>query len=136
MKANINKVFDTHLHADHVSAARKLAEKTNAQLYLSPYEEDYDTRLRYNASKLDEGDILMIGSVPVKIIYSPGHMVGGVSLLAGHKLLFTGDTLFIDNIGRPDLDGKDKGNKRVLAIEEYANMLHDTLHQELFRLPD
>ncbi|MGH9983200.1 MAG: rhodanese-like domain-containing protein, partial [Nitrososphaeraceae archaeon] len=90
MKAKINKVFDTHLHADHVSAARKLAEKVNAQLYLSSYEEEYETNVIYNASELDDGDILMIGSVPVKIIYSPGHTRGSVSLLIGHKLLFTG----------------------------------------------
>ena len=54
MKAKINKVFDTHLHVDHISAAKKLAEKTNAQLYLSHYEEGYNAELRYNSTKLND----------------------------------------------------------------------------------
>ena len=141
MKAKINKVFDTHLHADHISAARKLAEKTNAQLYLSHYEEGYHAELRYNSTKLSDGDILMVGSVPLKVIYSPGHTIGSISLLAGGKLLFTGDTFFIDNIGRPDLfkkkeEEKDKDKEKDKVTEEFANMLHDTLHQKLFRIPE
>ena len=62
--------------------------------------------------------------------------MGGISLLVGDKLLFTGDTLFIDNIGRPDLFKEEDKDRKRMAAEEFAGMLHDTLHQELFRIPD
>jgi glyoxylase-like metal-dependent hydrolase (beta-lactamase superfamily II) len=137
----ITKVFDTHLHADHVSAARDLAKKVNAELYLSSYE-DYsfvkEEEKKYNekvehehekCSLLQEGDIYNVGSkeneIILKVIHTPGHTEGGISFLVGNKLLFTGDTLFVDNIGRPDLRDK---------AEEFATMLYNTLHNKIFSL--
>lgn len=146
-KTKITKVFDTHLHADHISAARELAKKTNATIYLSSYE-DYSSNAYSNQITnqvkvifLKEEDNLTVNlfesetgsnkektdSLGIQIIHTPGHTAGGLSFLISNKLLFTGDTLFVDSIGRPDL--RDKS-------EEFASMLYDTLHDKIFRIND
>ncbi len=122
--AKITKVMDTHLHADHVSGAKQLAEKTDAELYLSPYENYKEIG---SFSRLNDGDIIRIGSVPLQVIYTPGHTQGSLSLWLGNKLLFTGDTLFVNNIGRPDLKEQ---------TEKLASKLHASIKGRIFRLPD
>ena len=133
-RAKITKVFDTHLHADHVSSARELANKIDAQLYLSSYEDYSRDRYQKQGQKqfisLKEGDILTIENIDVKpielkAIHTPGHTVGGVCLLIGERLLFTGDTLFVDGIGRPHLRDK---------AEEFASLLYNTLHNKVFNV--
>lgn len=139
----ITKVFDTHLHADHVSAARDLAKKVNANLYLSSYEDysfvkeeekkrkekEEENQEHQQHLLLRENDTYNVGSkeneIILKVIHTPGHTEGGLSFLVGNKLLFTGDTLFVDNIGRPDLRDK---------AEEFAGMLYNTLHNKIFGL--
>jgi glyoxylase-like metal-dependent hydrolase (beta-lactamase superfamily II)/rhodanese-related sulfurtransferase len=132
--AKITKVFDTHLHADHVSSARELANKTDAQLYVSSYEDYLWDRYQKLGQKqfisLQEGDILNIDNIDgkpieLKVIYTPGHTAGGICFLIGEKLLFTGDTLFVDGIGRPDLRDK---------AEEFASLLYNTLHSKIFNM--
>jgi glyoxylase-like metal-dependent hydrolase (beta-lactamase superfamily II) len=131
----ITKVFDTHLHADHVSAARELANKIDAQLYVSSYE-DYSQDRYYQKQgqkhfiSLKEGDIstrekIDGKSLEIKVIHTPGHTLGGLCLLIGGKLLFTGDTLFVDGVGRPDLRDK---------AEEFASLLYNTLHNKIFNM--
>ena len=124
MNAKITKVMDTHLHADHVSGAKELAEKTEAQLYLSPYENYKEIG---SFSRLNDGDVIGIGSVLLQVIYTPGHTQGSISLWLGNKLLFTGDTLFVNNIGRPDLKEQ---------TEKLALKLHASIKGRIFRLPD
>ena len=145
LNSRITKVFDTHQHADHVSAAKALAEKTNADLYQSFYEDyskpDIETReatIKYN--HVYNGDLFYIGSVTIKAIHTPGHTAGSISFLIEndnsdnettanldiHNLLFTGDTLFVTGIGRPDL--------RDRAVE-FAQLLYDTLHNKIMNLP-
>ncbi len=124
MNAKITKVMDTHLHADHVSGAKELAEKSKAQLYLSPYENYKEIG---SFSRLNDGDVIRIGSVLLQVIYTPGHTQGSVSLWLGNKLLFTGDTLFVNNIGRPDLKEQ---------TEKLALKLHASIKDRIFRLPD
>jgi glyoxylase-like metal-dependent hydrolase (beta-lactamase superfamily II)/rhodanese-related sulfurtransferase len=126
MNAKITKVMDTHLHADHVSGARELANKTKSELYLSPYE-DYKGIDDSRFSRLNNGDIIRIGSIPLQVIHTAGHTQGSISLWFGNKLLFTGDTLFVNNIGRPDLKEQ---------TEELAAKLHASLKGKIFRLPD
>ena len=124
MNAKITKVMDTHLHADHVSGAKELAEKTEAQLYLSPYENYKEIG---SFSRLNDVDVIGIGSVLLQVIYTPGHTQGSISLWLGNKLLFTGDTLFVNNIGRPDLKEQ---------TEKLALKLHASIKGRIFRLPD
>lgn len=116
------KIFDTHQHADHVSASKQLADKVGANLYLSSYEE-----YSFDHNPVQDGDILNIGNISLQVIHTPGHTMGGVSLLLGSKLLFSGDTLFINGIGRPDL--RDKAS-------DFAAALYDTLHNKILNLDE
>jgi glyoxylase-like metal-dependent hydrolase (beta-lactamase superfamily II)/rhodanese-related sulfurtransferase len=124
LNAKITKVMDTHLHADHVSGAKDLSKTAKAELYLSPYENYKEIG---SFSRLNDGDIIRIGSVTLQSIYTPGHTEGSISLWLGSKLLFTGDTLFVNNIGRPDLKER---------TEELASKLHASIKGTIFRLPD
>jgi glyoxylase-like metal-dependent hydrolase (beta-lactamase superfamily II)/rhodanese-related sulfurtransferase len=124
MNAKITKVMDTHLHADHVSGAKELSKTAKAELYLSPYENYKEIG---SFSRLNDGDVIRLGSVSLQVIYTPGHTEGSVSLWLGSKLLFTGDTLFVNNIGRPDLKER---------TEELASKLHASIKGTIFRLPD
>ena len=118
----ITKVFDTHQHADHVSAARELAEKANAGLYLSKYE-GYD----YDANFVEDDNIISFGKSKLRVIHTPGHTPGSLSFVVDEKYVFTGDVLFVESIGRPDLRDK---------AEEFTEQLYKTLHEKLLSLPD
>jgi glyoxylase-like metal-dependent hydrolase (beta-lactamase superfamily II)/rhodanese-related sulfurtransferase len=123
--AKITKVLDTHQHADHVSAAVELSEKTGSKLCLSGYEQ-YDQ----TSTSLYHGSLEKIGAIELNVIHTPGHTDGSLTLLlrAGDaSLLFTGDTLFVDGVGRPDL--RDKST-------EFSDKLYETLHHKIMSLPD
>ena len=90
----ITKVVDTHQHADHVSAARNLAESTNASLCLSGYEA-YD----YDAEFLKDGSTIHFGNSELRAIHTPGHTSGSLSFVIDEKYVFTGDILFVESIG-------------------------------------
>jgi glyoxylase-like metal-dependent hydrolase (beta-lactamase superfamily II) len=128
----ISKVVDTHQHADHVSAAKDLSKLTGAKYYQSSYESYVDEQ-DSEYQQLKDGDVLDVGNVNIKILYTPGHTAGSLSFLVesnenhnNKKLLLTGDTLFVNGIGRPDLRDKAK---------EFSSMLYDTLHNKLLSLP-
>ena len=118
----ITKVFDTHQHADHVSAARELANKANAELYLSKYE-GYD----YDANFVEDNNIIYFGKSKLRVIHTPGHTPGSLSYVVDEKYVFTGDILFVESIGRPDLRDE---------TEEFTEQLYNTLHEKLLNLPD
>ena len=118
----ITKVFDTHQHADHVSAARELANKANAELYLSKYE-GYD----YDANFVEDNNIIYFGKSKLRVIHTPGHTPGSLSYVVDEKYVFTGDILFVESIGRPDLRDE---------AEEFTEQLYNTLHEKLLNLPD
>ena len=117
----ITKVFDTHQHADHVSSARDLAKETGAELYLSKYE-GYD----FDANLVGDGDEISFGNTSLRVMHTPGHTPGSLSFLVDEKHVFTGDILFVESIGRPDLRDK---------AEEFTEELYDTLHEKLLKLP-
>lgn len=118
----IVKVIDTHQHADHVSAAREVARLTNAELYMSKYEQ-YD----FASSKIGDGDIITVGNSKIRAIHTPGHTAGSLSYVLDEKYVFTGDVLFLEGVGRPDL--------RNMA-DKFAEDLHNTLHKKLLLLPN
>ncbi len=130
--AIITKIYDTHQHGDHISAAKALAEKVNATLYRSVYEQYEDKDNQHPSSsllieKLYDEDIQKIGHIPLKVIHTPGHTLGSLSFIIQDKLLFTGDTVFVDGIGRLDL---------LDEAENFAENLYCTIQQKIMNLPD
>ncbi|WP_273124473.1 MBL fold metallo-hydrolase [Bacillus weihaiensis] len=101
---NITHVFDTHLHADHISGGRVIAESTGATYWLPPKDA---TEVTFAYQPLDGGQEVTIGDTKITIhaLYSPGHTIGSTSFVVDEKFLLSGDILFIDSIGRPDLAG-------------------------------
>lgn len=114
--------IETHIHADFVSGAQALAERSGAEI-IGGCSPDYDFELRQAA----DGEVLELGQVSLEIIYSPGHTPEHISLLLrdGQQgdepfALFTGDTLFNLDVGRPDLLGED--STKQLAAQLYATL--------------
>lgn len=118
----ITKVIDTHQHADHVSAAKDLAHLAGAKLYFSKLE-----GYTLESEKIGDGDTVSFGAKHLKVIHTPGHTPGSLSFVVDDKYLFSGDTLFVEGIGRPDLRDK---------AEEFAADLYDTLHGKLLKFSD
>jgi glyoxylase-like metal-dependent hydrolase (beta-lactamase superfamily II)/rhodanese-related sulfurtransferase len=138
----ITNIVDTHLHADHVSAIHKLAKISNVNAYISQYE-GYNIQNRdgLNFKLLKDGDKIQLGlGIFLESIHTPGHTNGSMSLLLetseddgsfsndkNKKFLFAGDTLFIDGIGRSDLQDRP---------EQFGGILYDTYHEKFSRLSD
>lgn len=116
----IRHIIDTHLHADHISGGRMMAEKLNAAYWLPPRDAE-EVTFAYNA--LEEGREIMIGGTTMKVVplYSPGHTIGSTTLIVDGQYLLTGDILFVESIGRPDLAGK---------AEDWVNDLRTTLYSK------
>ena len=97
----ITRVFDTHLHADHLSGARLLAERTGASIHLNPAD-TFD----FAFEPLTDGETFTLPggtAVGVSVLHTPGHTEGSTIFQVGDDALLTGDTLFVDGVGRPDL---------------------------------
>ncbi|MCR2821158.1 MBL fold metallo-hydrolase [Lederbergia panacisoli] len=131
-QVKIKHVLDTHLHADHISGGRKIAEATGASYWLPPKDAE---EVVFNYSPLEDGEKIIIGNSTIEInaLYSPGHTIGSTSFIVDDTFLMTGDILFIDSIGRPDLAGKAEdwvGDLRETLYARYKN-----LSTELIVLP-
>jgi len=108
----INKILITHTHMDHVNGIKKIAEETGAAVYVHKEEFNEIKKLNINKIKtIKDNDIINIGKIKIKVIHTPGHTPGSVCYLVGNKLI-TGDTLFVEGIGRIDLPG---GDKRIMS---------------------
>ncbi|WP_226581871.1 MBL fold metallo-hydrolase [Halobacillus litoralis] len=128
----ITNVFDTHLHADHISGGRKIAEQTGAVYWLPPEDAGEVT---FDYKPLRDGDHVTVGSTNIDIhaLYSPGHTKGSTSFIVDDQYLMTGDILFIDSIGRPDLAGK--ADDWVMDLRETLYTRYKELSDELIVLP-
>ncbi|QDQ01003.1 MBL fold metallo-hydrolase [Lysinibacillus fusiformis] len=122
----IKHVFDTHLHADHISGGRHIAAATGAMYYLPPKDAE---EVVYDYEPLVDGTSVQIGAskIDVGAVYSPGHTIGSTSFVVDGKYLLTGDILFIDSIGRPDLAG---------LAEDWVGDLRETLYKRYRELSD
>lgn len=115
----ITHLFETHIHADHLSGAGKLAQETGVKICL------HEAALaKFEHLPLKDGDELDIGQVKLKVLHTPGHTPESICLLVDNRLLLTGDTLFVGSIGRPDFVGGD------------PEQLYESLYNKLMRLPD
>ncbi len=97
-RGSIRYVLDTHVHADHLSRARRLAEMSGAELVLPRQD-----RVRYAHTRVSDGDHLPLGPIRIEVLHTPGHTDESVTYLLPEAGLFTGDTLFLGGVGRPDL---------------------------------
>jgi len=120
---SITAVVDTHIHADHLSRSRLLAERSGATVYLPDQE-----RVKYPFTALRDGSTINVGVASLTAIQTPGHTLESMSYLLDQQALFTGDSLFLQGVGRPDL--------HVSAEETraHAHLLYRTL-QRLLALP-
>ena len=126
----ITHVIDTHVHADHYSGGRALAEKTGAKYCLH---EANSSRVNYAFEPLKDGQRIEVGNVYVDVLHTPGHTPDSICLVVTDKrrteapwFVLTGDTLFVGSAGRPDLAGKET---------EMAGQIYDSVHQKLLTLP-
>jgi hydroxyacylglutathione hydrolase len=128
--ASIKYVFETHFHADFVSGHLDLARKVNAPIVYGP---NADTN--YTVYNAKDGEEFSVGKITIKVLHTPGHTPESSCYLLIDEnkkphAIFTGDTLFVGDVGRPDLlDG-------VMTREELASMLYDSLNTKIKTLPD
>lgn len=119
----ITAVLDTHIHADHLSRSRQLADRVGAPLYLPAQE-----RVAFSFRPLTDGDIMAIGPSRLRVLHTPGHTLESSSYVLDDQVLFSGDTLFLAAVGRPDLEAS------PAEARERARLLYRSL-QRLLTLP-
>ncbi|MBC6935735.1 MAG: MBL fold metallo-hydrolase [Chloroflexi bacterium] len=127
----ITHIIETHLHADHVSGNTDLAQRTGAAIYLH---EAADAEFEHQTVK--DGDVIALGNVRLHVRHTPGHTPESITLLVADTtrseqpwMALTGDTLFVGDVGRPDLVG-------IEAARELAGHMHDTIQHQLLPLND
>ncbi len=128
---SITHVIETHLHADHVSGNTDLADRTGATIYLHE-----GAAAEFEHESLAEGDTIKLGNVLLNVRHTPGHTPESITLLVTDKtraddpwMALTGDTLFVGDIGRPDLVG-------IEAARALAGDMYESLHEEILPLAD
>jgi glyoxylase-like metal-dependent hydrolase (beta-lactamase superfamily II)/rhodanese-related sulfurtransferase len=129
-KATIKYIFETHFHADFVSGHLDLAKKTGATIIYGP-----NTKASFKFHLANDGEEFKIGNLSLQAIHTPGHTLESTCYLLKDETgkpycIFTGDTLFAGDVGRPDLSS---GN---LSKEELASILYDSVQNKLIHLPD
>ncbi len=127
----IRHIFETHLHADFVSGHKELAERTGATIYIGPH-----AGARFDRQEVSDGFQLRVGKLRIDVLETPGHTSESICLVVTDEekcdkpwAVLTGDTLFIGDVGRPDLS---PGHTPA----QLAGMLYDSLHNKLMKLPD
>src|SRR3954470_19506290 len=128
----IRYIFETHFHADFVSGHLDLSKATGAPIIYGPKTE---TRLPVTIAK--DGEIFKIGKLSMEVLHTPGHTLeSSCYLLKDEKgkahCIFTGDTLFVGDVGRPDL--AQKGEE--VTINDLAGMMYESLQKKIIPLPD
>jgi glyoxylase-like metal-dependent hydrolase (beta-lactamase superfamily II)/rhodanese-related sulfurtransferase len=135
----IRHIIETHLHADFVSGHQELAHRTGAKIYFGAKAD-----AKFDYVPVGEGDEIRMGQVVLRFLETPGHTPESVSIVVVDravsdvpKAVLTGDTLFIGDVGRPDLTGSDpRAGSDAPTAQDLAGMLYDSLHRKLLTLPD
>jgi hydroxyacylglutathione hydrolase len=131
-KATIQYIFETHFHADFVSGHLDLAAATGASIIYGP-----NTVTKFEVTVAKDNQVFELGDVRIQVLHTPGHTLESSCYLLKDETgkdhaIFTGDTLFVGDVGRPDLAQKDN----EITIEDLAGMLYDNLHQKIMPLAD
>ena len=126
----ITHIFETHVHADHVSGAQELRALTGAGIFIHE-----SAPVDYEAQKLKDGDEFTLGKTVIRVLHTPGHTPNSVSFLITDltrspepEMILTGDLLFVGDIGRPDLPGEE-------IMDEQIENLYNSLYRTLEPLP-
>lgn len=128
--AVIGHVIDTHVHADHLSGARALADATGASLHVSTNALRRGIADPDRFTPLSDGETITLGAVTLQVVALPGHTSDNIGITIAGVAVIAGDSLFTDAIARPDLEVGDDG-----ALDA-ARRLHATLHDRIFTLHD
>ena len=129
--AKIKYVFETHFHADFVSGHLDLSEKTGAPIVFGP-----NAKTGFEAHIATDGEEFQVGKVKIRVLHTPGHTMESACYLlldenGKETALFSGDTLFIGDVGRPDL-----AQKSDLTVNDLAGYLYDSLRSKIMPLPN
>ena len=129
--ATIKYIFESHFHADFVSGHLDLAKKTGAKIVFGP-----TAKTDFDCHVATDGEVFQVGEVQLKLLHTPGHTMESSTLLlldetGKEHAIFTGDTLFIGDVGRPDLAVKSE-----LTKEDLAGYLFDSLRNKIMTLSD
>ena len=128
----LKNIFETHFHADFVSGHVDLSKKTNASIVYGP-----TAKPEFEAIVAEDNQIFELGNVKIKVLHTPGHTMESSCFLlidenGNETALFSGDTLFLGDVGRPDLAQKAAN----LTQEELAGLLYDSLYHKILPLSD
>lgn len=126
-KVSVKAVLDSHLHADHISGGRSLSNEYNSPYHLPPKDAE---NVQFEYKELNGATVIHVGDTTIKAVYSPGHTIGSTSFIVDDHYLLTGDILFIDSIGRPDLAGKAEdwvGDLRKTLYTRYKGLADDLI---------
>ncbi|MCG9790906.1 MBL fold metallo-hydrolase [Flavobacterium algicola] len=131
-KVKLKYVFETHFHADFVSGHVDLSEKTAAPIVYGP-----NANPEFDAIIATDGQLFQVGDITIKVLHTPGHTMESSTYLLIDKngkesAIFSGDTLFIGDVGRPDLAQKSAS----MTQEELAGILFHSLRDKIMTLPD
>jgi glyoxylase-like metal-dependent hydrolase (beta-lactamase superfamily II)/rhodanese-related sulfurtransferase len=133
-KAKITTVIETHPHADFVSSHLEIHKTTGASIYVSKF-----LGAEYEHKTFDDGDTIILGNIKLKSLNTSGHSPDSISIVAidengKQQAVFTGDTLFVGDCGRPDL--REKAGAITAARKDLAKQMYHSLHNKLMTLPD
>lgn len=121
-------VLDTHIHADHISGGRRLAEKLDVPYHLGSPAETRDPQFEFDP--IEPNETIELGDIEIKAVHTPGHTTGMTSYLVENEALLTGDTLFVESIGRTELQFADKDAR------DGARIQYETLHNVIMTGPN
>jgi len=125
---SITRVLDTHIHADHISGSPALADEVGVPYHLG--DAASERGVEYEYEPLSDRDVIEFGDVEIEAFHTPGHTSEMLNYLVDGELLLTGDTLFVDSVGRTELQfGEDDASRG-------AELLYDSLHDTILDFPD
>jgi glyoxylase-like metal-dependent hydrolase (beta-lactamase superfamily II)/rhodanese-related sulfurtransferase len=131
-KGRLKYIFETHFHADFVSGHLDLSQATGAPIVYGP-----NTQTKFPVTVAKDGEVFKLGNISITVLHTPGHTLESSCFLLKDEngkdhCVFTGDTLFVGDVGRPDLAQKGAD----LTMEDLAGMMYDSIHNKLFPLAD
>lgn len=121
---DLTAVLETHIHADHLSRSRQVAEKFKVPLHLPSL-----NKVSFNYEEISDGQLINLDQIVIRVVATPGHTIESICFLINDEVLLSGDTIFTDAVGRPDL----KANEEEAKLR--AELLYDSL-QKIMQLDE